>query len=156
MWKNWQRPRDQTRLYLTSTVGGVLATKLQLQGSSQSAHILSHYHTHETQRLGNYADLLNTCRLPTTYIVLCTCSSAGRALCLECRVSWGGTNPRQLIFLRKVTALGVLCCFALLFVWPCLLPSSFLLHLSLTCMWSLPLETYVTVHAWTSHSAAQQ
>ena len=29
-------------------------------------------------------------------------------------------------FLGKVTALGVLCCFALLFVWPCLLLSSFL------------------------------
>ena len=36
-------------------------------------------------------------------------------------------------FFRKVTALGVLCCSALLFVWPCLLLSSFLLHLSLTC-----------------------
>ena len=35
----------------------------------------------------------------------------GRALCLECGVSW--VRPRQL---RKVTALGLLCCFALLFV----------------------------------------
>ena len=36
-----------------------------------------------------------------------------RVLCLECRVSWVQVPPRQLIFL---TALGVLCCFALLFV----------------------------------------
>ena len=44
-----------------------------------------------------------------------------------------GSNPtRGSSFFRKVTALGVLCCFALLFVWPCLLLSSFLLHLSLT------------------------
>ena len=36
------------------------------------------------------------------------------------------SHPRQLIFhFGKVTALGVLCFFALLFVWPCLLLSSF-------------------------------
>ena len=42
--------------------------------------------------------------------------------------------PRQLIFLCKSDCLGcvVLLCFALLFVWPYLLLSSFLLHLSLT------------------------
>ena len=44
-------------------------------------------------------------------------------------------HPRQLNFIRKVTSLGVLCCFALLFVRPCLLLSSFLLHLSLTCIY---------------------
>ena len=40
-----------------------------------------------------------------------------------------GTHPRKAahFFLGKVTALGVLCCFALLYVPPCLLLSSFLL-----------------------------
>ena len=43
---------------------------------------------------------------------------AGRALCLECRVAWVRVPPEAAQFsLRrvKVTALGVLCCFALLF-----------------------------------------
>ena len=44
--------------------------------------------------------------------------------------TWGSS-----FFLWKITALGVLCCFALLFVWPCLLLSFFLLHLSLTCIY---------------------
>ena len=57
----------------------------------------------------------------------CLDSSAGRALCLECRVLNVESHPRQLILLWK-TALDVLCCFALLFViGPCLLLSSFLL-----------------------------
>ena len=43
-------------------------------------------------------------------------------------------HPRQLIFLWKVTAMGVLCCFALLFVRPSLL-LSFFLHLSLINMY---------------------
>ena len=54
-----------------------------------------------------------------------------------CMQSVVGSNPTQgsSFFFEKVTALGVLCCFALLFVWPCLLISFFLLHLSLTCMY---------------------
>ena len=44
------------------------------------------------------------------------CASVGRALCLEYRVSWVESHPRQLIFLRKGDCLGVLCCIALLFV----------------------------------------
>ena len=43
---------------------------------------------------------------------------SGRELCLECRVSWVRVPPEAAssFFLGKVTALGVLCCFALLFV----------------------------------------
>ena len=39
-----------------------------------------------------------------------------------------GLNPTRgsSFFFRNMTALGVLCCFALLFVWPCLLLPSFL------------------------------
>ena len=38
-------------------------------------------------------------------------------LCLECRVSWIRVPPEAALFLKgKVTALDVLCCFALLFV----------------------------------------
>ena len=48
----------------------------------------------------------------------CLGSSVGRALCLEYRVSWVrvvGSSPTwgSSFFLGKVTALGVLCCFAL-------------------------------------------
>ena len=51
------------------------------------------------------------------HMYMCLGSSAGRALCLECRVSWVRVPPEAAIFfLGKVTALGVLCCFALLFV----------------------------------------
>ena len=51
-----------------------------------------------------------------------------RALCLECRVSWVRVPPEAAhFFLGKVTALGVLCCFASLFVASFFLPS----HLSL-------------------------
>ena len=49
-----------------------------------------------------------------------------------------GSSPTggSSFFLGKVTALGVLCCFALLFVLPCLLFSSFLLSsLIKTCMY---------------------
>ena len=42
-------------------------------------------------------------------------------------------SPGSSFFFKKVTALGVLCCFAFLFAWPCLL-YSILLHLSLTCI----------------------
>ena len=41
---------------------------------------------------------------------------AGRALCLECRVSSVMASGPSSFFLGKVTALGILCCFALLFV----------------------------------------
>ena len=43
-----------------------------------------------------------------------------------------GSSPTRgsSFYFGKVTSLSVLCCFAL-FVWPCLLLSSFLLHLSL-------------------------
>ena len=40
----------------------------------------------------------------------------GRALCLSVECCGFESHPRQLIFLRKVTALCVLCCFALLFI----------------------------------------
>ena len=54
--------------------------------------------------------------LPTTVSVHVG-SSAGRALCLECRVSWVRIPPEAAhFFFGKVTALGVLCCFAFLFV----------------------------------------
>ena len=67
------------------------------------------------------------------YVHVYTC---GRALCLECRVSWVRVPPEApLFFLGRVTALGVLCCFALfvcLFVCLTLLASFFLpSHLSL-------------------------
>ena len=57
------------------------------------------------------------------------------------------SHQMQLIFpLKKLTALDVLCCFALLFVRPCLRLSFFLLHLSLTCTRTLawPLEREVS------------
>ena len=52
------------------------------------------------------------------------------------------------IFLCKSDCLGcvVLLCFVL-FVWPCLLLSSFLLHLSLTCTWDLTLWLYTNSHS---------
>ena len=44
-------------------------------------------------------------------------SSMGGALTLECRVSWVRVPSEAAHFsFGKVTALGVLCCFALLFV----------------------------------------
>ena len=62
----------------------------------------------------------------------CLGSSVGRALCLECRVSWVRVPPEAAhFFLGKVTALGVLCCFAL-FVCLNLLASFFL---PCTCMY---------------------
>ena len=65
---------------------------------------------------------------------LCKCT-CGRALCLEYRVSW----VRVPLFLGKVTALGVLCCFAL-FVCLTLLASFFLpSHLSFKNMYILGL-----------------
>ena len=65
----------------------------------------------------------------------CLGSSVGRALCLEYRVSWVRVPPEAAhFFLGKVTALGVLCCFALFVRLTCLLLSFFLLisHLK-TC-----------------------
>ena len=51
------------------------------------------------------------------YMYLCLGSSAGRALCLEYGVSWVRIPPEAAHFpFGKVTALGVLCCFALLLV----------------------------------------
>ena len=59
----------------------------------------------------------------------CLGSSAGRALCLECGVSWVRIPPEAAHFsLEKC-----LPCFVLFFIRPCLLLSFFLLHLSLTC-----------------------
>ena len=63
----------------------------------------------------------------------CLGSSASRALCLEYRVSWVQVPPEAAHFLLgKVTALGVLCCFAL-FVCLTLLASFF--HLSFKNMY---------------------
>ena len=71
---------------------------------------------------------------------LCKCT-CGRVLCLEYRVSW----VRVPLFLGKVTALGVLCCFAL-FVCLTLLASFFLpSHLSFKNMYILGL---VWCHWW--------
>ena len=66
----------------------------------------------------------------------CLSSSVGRALCLEYRVSWVPSPTRgSSFFLGKVTALGVLCCFAL-FVCLTLLASFFLpSHLSFKNMY---------------------
>ena len=66
----------------------------------------------------------------------CLGSSVGRALCLEYRVSWVRVPPEAAhFFLGKVTALGVLCCFAL-FVCLTLLASFFLpSHLSFKNMY---------------------
>ena len=47
----------------------------------------------------------------------CTCSSAVRVLCLECGVAWVEIPLEAAHFsFGKMTALGMLCCFALLFV----------------------------------------
>ena len=62
-------------------------------------------------------------------------SSVGRALCLECRVSWVRVPPEAAQ--RKVIALGVLCCFAL-FVACFFLPS-----------FSSPIKTYVHTYVST-------
>ena len=53
-------------------------------------------------------------------------------MCMVERSSVVGSNPTRgsSFFFGKLTGLGVLCCFALLFVGPCLLLPSFLLHLS--------------------------
>ena len=64
----------------------------------------------------------------------CLGSSAGRVLCLECKIVVC-SNPTRCSSFWKIDCLhplGVLCCFALLHL-PCLLLPSFLLHLSLTC-----------------------
>ena len=71
----------------------------------------------------------------------CLGSSVGRALCLEYRVRVVGSSPTRgsSFFLGRVTALGVLCCFAL-FVCLTLLVSFFLpSHLSFknTCTYNI-------------------
>ena len=79
----------------------------------------------------------------------CLGSSVGRALCLQCRVSWFESHLRQLIFSRKSDCLGcaVLLCIVCLFVCLPLLASFFLLisHLK-TCTCSLydSVISYVT------------
>ena len=87
--------------------------------------------TSAQQSSSSSADLVT---LPTAgqvtlpYKYMCLGSSVGRALCLEYR----GSSPTRAssFFLGKVTALGVLCCFAL-FVCLTLLASFFLpSHLS--------------------------
>ena len=76
----------------------------------------------------------------------CLGSSVGRALCIECRVSWVRVPPEAAqFFLGKMTALGVLCCFAL-FVCLTLLASFFLpSHLSFKNMYILDTYYYSTV-----------
>ena len=74
----------------------------------------------------------------------CLGSSVGRALCLEYRVSWV-----RVIFLGKVTALGVLCCFAL-FVCLTLLASFFLpSYLSFKNKIHVYAFTFIHVHVYT-------
>ena len=74
-------------------------------------------------------------------------SSVGRALCLEYRVSWVRVSPEAAhFFLGKVTALGVLCCFAL-FVCLTLLASLFLpSHLSFKNMYICRLCMYTLIN----------
>ena len=65
-----------------------------------------------------------TCHVFYRCNVLCVCVCVFQVA--RRRFHWRGrTGETQ-------SGAGVLCCFALLFVWPCLLLSSFLLHLSLT------------------------
>ena len=75
---------------------------------------------------------------PAELRLSCVGSSVGRALCLEYIVSWVRVPPEAAhFFLGKVTALGVLCCFAL-FVCLTLLASFFLpSHLSFKNMYSI-------------------
>ena len=56
---------------------------------------------------------------------------SGRALCLECRVPWFESHPRQLIFLRKSDCLG---CAVLLCLVVCLTFLSSFSSLIKTCI----------------------
>ena len=61
----------------------------------------------------------------------CTCSSAGRALCLQCGVSWLRILPgHEAAHFSLEKLLSWMLCLVCLTVLACLLLSSFLLHLS--------------------------
>ena len=120
--------------------------------SNMYVHVALYIYVHYC---GNASFLLTTVRIrdelaltPVKYTpCTSTCNSAGRVLCLECRVSWVRVPPEAAHFLRKSDCLGcaVLLC---LVVYSILLASFFLLHLSLTCTyqylsWSFFSDIYV-------------
>ena len=72
-------------------------------------------------------------------------SLAGRALCLECRVSWVQVPPEAAHFSQEMSCLPWVCCVAL----PCCLfdLACFFFHLSLTYMYYTNSILYVHTHS---------
>ena len=94
-------------------------------------------------------------KMPCVYIHVCTCMSIH---VLEYRVSWVRVPPKaDHFFLGKVTALGVLCCFALFVCLTCLLLSFFLLisHLK-TCIYMSSLPPQIAFAYASAQEKAEQ
>ena len=95
---------------------------------------------------------------------LCACGqcTCGRVLSVKYR----GLSPTRgsSFFLGKMTALGVLCCFALLFIKPCLLLSSFFLiyhfktcthvHACLCVCIMCTMYMFIQAQAWSTYILA--